>query len=321
MRNTISDLLIAPWTTCVLFTAIRLKTFSILSNREMTAEEISSSCGAVPRLLKALLDACDSMGLVISKNGKYMNSHFSKVYLVEGKPHYVGDLIELQYSESKQWDKLYDIVIGSNNLIDSQDIEKVNYRTFIRAMNNLGMIGEAEALKNAVDLSGCKEMVDAGGGSGLYSIVLCQKYPELRSTILDVSDALIVAKELIAGYKEKERIKFRETDITKESFGKNIDVVLLSDVVYDESTAAAILRNAYKSLRQNGTLILRGYYSDPDNSKPLFGALFVLGQLVFDPNRKILSISSLRKYVNDIGFNAIKISALTERSMCLIARK
>jgi predicted nicotinamide N-methyase len=240
---------------------------------------------------------------------------------VEREPQYVGDLIKLQYDEGKQWDRLYDIIIGSSHEGEDQDTSEVDYRTFTKAMNNLGMLGEAEALDNSVDLTGCKEMVDAGGGSGLYSIVLCRKYPELTSTILDTGGTLVITEEMISGSKERERITLRQADITKESFGEDIDVVLLSDVIYDESTAEPILKNAWNCLRQNGILIIRGYYSDPENSKPLFGALFVLNQIVFDPSRIILTISSLRKKVQDIAFTITRTSRLTERSFLLTAKK
>lgn len=318
VRNSISDLLIAPWTTCDVFAAIRLKIFTILSNEMMTVEELSSKCRAIPHLLKPVLDVCVSMGLMDLQNDRYMNSHFSRVYLVEGQPRYVGDLIQLQYNESKQWGRLYTIIIENK---EEELTDEVKHRTFIKAMNNLGMLGEAEALRDSVELSGCKLMVDAGGGSGLYSIVLCQKYPELRSIILDKRDTLIVTKEIIANYKEKVRITLRELDITKESLGENIDIVLLSDVIYDELEAVRILRNAWNCLCQNGILIIRGYYSDPDNSKPLFGALFVINQLVFDPDRKIMTISSLQKNIRNIGFTVTKISPLTERSFIIIAKK
>lgn len=321
MKDSILDVLVAPWTTCVVFTAIRLRIFTVLSNRMMTVENLSSECNTIPRLLKPLLDACVSMGLLVSQNDNYMNSHFSRVYFVEGKSRYVGDLIQLQYGESKKWEELYDIMTGSNGRDDTRDVYEASQRTFIKAMNNLGMLGETEALVNAVDLAGCKMMVDAGGGSGLYSIVLCRTYPELRSIILDKSDTLVVTKEMIANCKESERITLREADITKESFGVNIDVVLLSDVIYDESTAESILRNAWNCLRQSGLLILRGYYSDPENTKPLFGALFVLNQIVFDPGRKVMTVSSLKKRVSDIGFTVSKIAPLTERSTILTARK
>ena len=112
--NSVSDLLIVSWATSVVSTVTRLNVFSILSSDMMTVEELSSNCRAVPHLLKPLLDACVSMGLMELQNDKYMNSHFSRVYLVEGRPSYVGDFVKLTYTWSKHWDKLYDIVTKSN---------------------------------------------------------------------------------------------------------------------------------------------------------------------------------------------------------------
>jgi hypothetical protein len=321
MKNSIFNLITAPWKISVTFTAIRLNLFTFLANNEMTVEEIALKCHSIPHLLKPLLDACESIGFLMLENDKYRNSHFSRVHLVEGEPLYVGDLVKLQYNESKQWDKLYDIILGIEEKNVDRRVEEDKHRTFIKAMNNLGMLGEAEALKNSIDLSECKKLVDAGGGSGLYSLVLCQKYPDLRSTILDKSETLAVTKEMIKGRREKEQITLREADITNESFGKNTDVVLLSDVVYDEAAAKPILRNAWNCLFKNGLLVIRGYYSDPEGSKPLFGALFVHNLLVFDPFRTVMSISALRKNVIDTGFTVIKLSPLTELSFVLIARK
>jgi SAM-dependent methyltransferase len=164
-------------------------------------------------------------------------------------------------------------------------------------------------------------MIDAGGGSGLYSIALCQKYPELRSTILDVKDTLLVTKEMIADRQEKRCIDLREGNFLKDSLGDNVDVVLLSDVIYEDSTAKIVLKNAWDSLAQNGVLIIRGYYADPEKSRPLFGALFAVKQLVDNAQRKIMTISILEKNVREIGFKISKVTPLTEYSFVLIGEK
>jgi len=320
MKDTIFDLLVAPWKSSVLTTAIRLKIFTILSDNLMSVEDLSSHCQSLPLYLKPLLDACVGMGLLNLKSDKYSNSHFSRVYLVEDEPYYAGDFIKLLYNESHRWNKLYEIIKNDEKFTDEQNVDEV-HRTFIKGMNNLGMLGEVDALIHAVDLSGCQLKIDAGGGSGLYSAALCQKYPELKSIILDKSNTLVITKEIISNHKEVDRIELRESDITKETFGEKIDVVLLSDVIYDESEAELILRNAWNCLIDDGMLIVRGYYSDPAKSNPLFGALFVLNQIVFDPCRKIVTITSLQKIINAIGFNITKISPLTELSFIIIAKK
>lgn len=319
MTDSIFNLITAPWKTHAVFTAVRLNLFTILSDTSMNVRQLASNYDTIPRVLKPLLDSCVSMGLLELNTDEYTNSHFSRVYLKEGGPFYVGDLIKLQYFESNKWNSLYDVILENQEQCEVN--EEIVHRTFIRAMHNLGGLGEANALCNAVDLSGCTHMVDAGGGSGIYSIALCKKYPDLWSTILDRSETLAITEELIAEYEERERITLREADIEKDSFGDGIDAVLLSDVVYDQATAGPILENARNSLREGGILVVRGYYSDPEISKPLFGALFVLGQLVFDPEREMLTISSLEDMVSKKGFTVIGRAPLTERSFVLLAER
>ena len=321
MRISVADLLMAPWTVQVVFTAVRLNLFTILAERMMTVEEIASQCGATPNRLESLLNVCASMGLVVLEEGKYFNSHFSRIHLVEGEPRYVGDFIKHQHDIANKWDGLLAAVAGEASPETDQATDVAFHKTFIKAMNNLGMLGEAEALQNVVDLDGCQEMVDVGGGSGLYSVILCQKHPELRSTILDRRETLSITKDMIAGYKEAQRITLREADYTRDDFGEAFDVVLLSDVIYDESKAAPVLKKAWNCLRGNGILVVRGYYSDPAKSNPGVGALFVLNMLLFDPESKTMTISSLEKQIREVGFTITRVAPLTERSTLIVARK
>ena len=210
MKANISDILLAPWITGVIITAIRLKIFSILSDRELTVEEIASKCEAIPNRLKPLLDACKSLGILEFERDKYKNSHFSLVYFVEGQRFYLGDFLKIINNESLEWFQLPNLIRGKEKKIIELPELKSDYKTFITAMNSIGQLGEAEALKEMVDLSGCKSMTDAGGGSGLYSVALCQKYPDLHSTILDVKETLAVTRELIADRQEKKRITLQE---------------------------------------------------------------------------------------------------------------
>ena len=321
MRNNIFDILLAPWITGVITTAIRLRLFSVLSNRALTADEIAEESNTIPQYLKSLLDSCVSLGLLESENNRYKNTHFSQIYFVEGERFYVGDFIKLLNDESRKWFQLPDIIRGKEEKDEKNTDLRSDYRTFITAMNCLGALGEADALKEIVDLSGLKKMVDVGGGSGLYSVVLCQKYPELHSTILDVKETLDVTREMLSNQPEKSRIDLREGDFLRDSLGEKLDVVLLSDVIYEETRARIVLQNSWDSLIQNGILIIRGYYSDPIKSRPLFGALFAVKLLVDNAHRKIMTKSMLEEIIRTIGFTIIEASPLTENSFVIICRK
>lgn len=318
------DTLFAPWTNRVLVTAVRLRIFTILADQGMTVEDLSSRMGAKTQYLKPFLDACASLDLLLHKDGKYRNSQFSQDHLVEGNPSYVGDFLKMVSVESKQFDDLHGLIAGGDDdPSDSPDPpdSDAGARKFTLAMNNIGMLGEAEALADAVDLGDCRKMVDAGGGSGLYSVYLCRKFPQLRSVVIDNPEALATARELIAGCSEEERIELREGDIAMNPFGENLDAVLLSDVAYEESFAEKILKNARTSLRDNGLLITRGYYYDPVNPISRFSALFQLNVMVFNPHGSILTLPSMKKKVTDMGFTIIRVTPLTELSSLILARK
>jgi ubiquinone/menaquinone biosynthesis C-methylase UbiE len=282
---------------------------------------MAEECKTIPQYQKTLLDSCVSLGLLEFENNKYMNSHFSLIYFVEGERFYVGDFLKLVNDESLQWFQLPDIIRGNEEKNKEYPYIRSDYRTFITAMNCLGVLGEADALKEIVNLSGYKKMVDVGGGSGLYSIALCQKYPELQSTILDVKETLEVTREMISNRPEKTRIDLREGDFLNDSLGEELDIVLLSDVIYEETKAKIVLQNSWDSLNQKGVLIIRGYYADPLESRPLFGALFAVKQLVDNAQKKIMTKSMLEESIKAIGFTIVKARPLTEHSFVLVCRK
>lgn len=318
------DTLLAPWANRVLLTAVRLRIFTILADKGMTVGEISSGLGTETQKLKPFLDACVSLDFLLCQNGKYRNSQFSRDHLVEGNPAYIADFIQMVSAESKQWDGLYGLITGKDDgPSDHRDhhSDEADARKFTLAMNNIGMLGEAEALADAVDLGDCRKMVDAGGGSGLYSVYLCRTNPHLRSVVIDNKETLAAAREVITGCEEEDRIELREADIATDPLGENIDAVLLSDVAYEESFAEKVLKNARASLREKGLLIIRGYYCDPEHSESRFRALFKLNQIVFNPDGSILNLESMKKKVADTGFTIIKVAPLTELSSLILARR
>jgi SAM-dependent methyltransferase len=317
-------MIFTPWATGTLFCANQLKIFTRLAEKPMTAEELSEKLGAVSQALTTLLDTCTALKLLEKKNNRYANSLLSNIYLVEGSPLYLGDIIEVLSIESVKWGGLYDLVMGNNEEVLKKEVKEIPSHRFTMAMNNLAMMGEADALTNAVDLSDARKMVDAGCGSGIYSVTLCRHNPNLHATLLDKKEVLETTKKIIEKSNLQDRIKTRSADISKDTYGEQMDVVLLSDVLYqDAPLCQAILRSAYQALAPGGTLLVRGYYvnADENGSHSPFGSIFNLHQLISDPKRKIVSVSLLSEWSEQTGFKEVKTFPLTERSHCLIAKR
>jgi predicted nicotinamide N-methyase len=139
--------------------------------------------------------------------------------------------------------------------------------------------------------------------------------------VIDKPETLVATREMIAGCEEEDRIELLEADIAIDPLGENIDAVLLSDVVYEDSFAEKVLKNARTSLRDNGLLIIRGYYYDPENPKSRFSALFRLNMIVFTSSGSILTLPSMKKKVADMGFTITRVTPLTELSSLILARR
>lgn len=321
--NQMLDMIFTPWAADTLFCAARLKVFNHLMEKSMTAEEVAEKTGTVPRHIEAVLDANTAMGFLSKRENRYGNTSLSNIYLVEGSPQYLGDIIEVLSTEAPTWDGLIDLVSGRGNSL--KPLGEVPPHRFTMAMNNLAMMGEAHALANAVDLSKAGEMVDVGCGSGIYSVFLCRRFPNLRVTLLDRAGVLETTGKILKKNNLGDRATTLAVDITSEwdplPMGR-ADAVLLSDVLYqEEAVCTKILRSAFETLKPGGTLVVRGYYSDaqPNGSQSIFGALFNIHQLLSDSSRKIISLSLLSQWIEQSDFTISKSFPLTERSYCIIA--
>jgi SAM-dependent methyltransferase len=321
-HDVILDLVFSLWPTQALFTASRLGVFTTLAEGPMSTAELGRRLEVRSRVLPALLDACVAMGLLRRQEDRYANSHLSDAHLVQGRPLYVGDFIDLLAFDAAHWLGLYDTVLGTKQPASHSDETEFGRRRFTLAMHNLAANGEADALANGIDLTGCKTMADVGCGSGVYSIALCRRWPDLRATLLDHPEVLDTARDIVRQYGLADRIETRPADMNTDPFGRDLGAVLLSDVLYqDEASCLAILRSAYDALAEGGRLIIRGYYADPGGSESLFGSAFSLMLQLEEPNRDPVTVAMLTDWLGRTGFKQISAFALTPRSTCLSATR
>lgn len=322
LGNPILDLLTAHKAMHVLVAATRLGIFPKLATRAMTAEELAVRCGAVPRLVAPLLDCCVAMGLLRRCDGVYSSTHLADAHLVVGRPRYLGDLIRLVGAEAGAWEGLHDLVRSGDKPPAPSTEPEVSAEQFTLAMHDLASCGEAEALAAALPLGDSRSMVDVGCGSGAYSIALCRRRPTMQAVLLDTEDVLRTTRRIVEQSGLGDRLELRPADIFHDAYGTGADLVLLSDVLYDKpEICRAMLERAYTALAPGGTLLVRGYFSDPVGRQPPFGAFFALSMLLADPDREPISLDLARGWVTQVGFSLSRVFTLTELSTCLIAVK
>lgn len=256
----------------VLHTANKLGIFTILSEKEMSGEQICRTIKSDPEMMKKLLIACVAMGLLERHEGQYKNTDLAQKYLVRGQELYQGDIITHSATVWDFWSELVShVVSGTKPTV----IKPADHKNFIMGMHNIAVTGRAQLFIDSVDLTGRKKLFDVGGGPGTYSIAACRRYPELKAVVFDLPETIAITKEIISKEGIQDVITVREGDWETDDFGEDNDVVLLSDVMHGPGSKAQMkLKKAYDSLVCGGLVVIQEFLLNDQKTGPLIPALF-----------------------------------------------
>ena len=311
----ITSLATGYWSSMVLISANRLGVFKHLAEGPLGAEAIAERCGVGVRGTELLLNACVAERLLAKENGLYANSATSRVFLVPGIPSYLGDA--LKYSEDLYpvWGNLEQTLRTSKppappETILGDDPEKT--RNFVLAMHNRAL-GIARAVVASLDLSGRKQMFDVGGGPGTYSILLAQKTPGLKSTILDLPAVVKIASEIIASYGCSDRVGVMPGNYLTTPFPASNDVVLMSGMMHRETeeNCLLLLKKAFASLEPGGTIIVSDIMFDDDaKTSPTLSTLFALNMMLTSDDGSTHAQTAFVRWMIAAGFIDIKTERL-----------
>jgi predicted O-methyltransferase YrrM len=289
----------------VLMAANRLEVFNVLGEELLPAREIARRCGTHPRSTRLLLNACVALGFLRHQNNRYGNTPEGLQLLVRGKPTYIGDGINHSDWLWRTWGRLAEAVRTNKPVIapggpgEGPSI----HRDFILAMHDRAM-HTGEAFAEALDLTGRRQLFDAGGGPGTYSCLLARKYPELRCIVFDLPPATPIAEETIASFGLRDRVVTRAGDYFRDDFGRGNDVVLLSAVVHSmpPRRAKQLLRKAYDSLVSGGLVVVHENLIASNKISPTSAVLFSLNMLVNTGHGRSYSGREIMAWMRETGF-------------------
>ncbi len=297
----------------VLMTAHRLGIFNALGKRYLTAKEVAGACRTHPRSTWLLLNACVSLGFLDVVKGRYGNSPEGIELLVRGQPDYLGHALDHQDREWHSWGMLEEAVRSNRQVGDggAATDDGDAHRSFIRAVHTRGL-HDAELLADNLDLTGRKQLFDAGGGAGTHSVSLVRRYPGLRATVFDLPATEEIAQEVIAESGLEDRITFRAGDYFRDDFGSDNDVVLLSAVLHlmGPGRCRLLLKKSFDSLVSGGLVVVHEGLINPEALSPLWATLFSLSMLVDTGEGRSYSGREISAWMKAAGFLEPTVTAL-----------
>jgi 16S rRNA G1207 methylase RsmC len=104
-----------------------------------------------------------------------------------------------------------------------------------------------------------------GGGSGVMSIALVRKNPNVRACIMDIEPVCKIAEENIRSSGLSHRMSVKPGDFRKE-LPEGFDVILCCDI---GRVPKELIREAYRRLPSEGIIVLVDRFLSSDRTHPL----------------------------------------------------
>lgn len=309
--------------------------FEKLSTGPQATAAVAADLRLARRPAKVLFTAMQAMGLLVEQAETLHLTALAAEHLVRSSPFFVGDYLSLaadspgvremvtrlQTNRPAGADEDAGAAFIFRDGVESAMEKEQSARHFTLALAGRAK-NVAPALAAAVSLDDAQQLLDLGGGTGIYSIAWLQKHPQLKAIVFDRPEVLKIATEFGFEYGVADRLQTQPGDMFRDSYPNGCDVILLSNILHDwdEPECAALVKRCAEALPVGGRLLIHDVFLNDDLAGPLPIALYSAALFGFTEGRAY-SQAEYRQWLTAAGLTFEAAVPTLIHCGCLIARK
>jgi len=294
----------------IFLSAAELDLFTILSENEMSAEEVADKLKTTLRGITILLDAVVSMGLLEKKNNKYHCPESIASILSKKTSTSIMPMVMHSSALWRRWSDLTAIVQNGKDKTENKILKNIEseQEAFIGAMHVVAS-KIAPGIVKAIDPGKAVKLLDIGGASGTYTEAFLESSPGMTATLFDLPPVIQIAKRRLEGTGLPGRITFIEGDYNKDELTDGHDLALLSAIIHQNSPQqnSELYRKIYHALAPGGRIVIRDHIMSPDHTQPAAGALFAVNMLVGTSGGGTYTFDEIMESLESAGFVKIRL--------------
>lgn len=178
-------------------------------------------------------------------------------------------------------------------------------------------------LARRADFSGCRSIVDAGGGSGGLAVGLCRALPGLRMVVADLAPVLPIARERIAQSGLTDRVQVVEADFVATRVPDLYDAAVVRSVlqVMSVEDAGKALANIAAAVKPGGRVYVLGRMLDDSCLSPEESVFFNLVFISLYQDGRAYPEGQYRKWFRAASVGGVQRIALTGGHSIMWGRK
>ena len=308
----------------VLLTANRLGLFPLLENGPKTIAEMAQSLEVSQRGLRILCDALVALTLLEKVGDQYRNSEAATHCLLPSSPASKSAILLHNARLYERWGRLYRVIKTGQHVTDDQVDPGLRYSEadFARAMADSGR-AMVKITADALALGTVGQMLDVGGGPGLYSIEFARRYPTLQAAILDSKETLEIARENIREAGLEDRVRLMPGDVFTQALGGPYDFVLISNLIhsFSDDENACLVNKVTAALSPGGRICIKDFFLEPARTAPQGAALFAVNMLVSTEKGNCYTVQEASSWLNRARLVVESFRMITPQTGLLLGKK
>lgn len=322
----------AFWGSKTLLSAVELGVFSELASAgALEGEALRERLDLHPRGATDFFDALVALGMLTRENGRYTNTPATQLFLDQAKPSYIGAILEVWNScFYDAWGSLTEGLRTGRPQIrakDGEDFFEVLYtdpvRTtqFARAMSAISP-DIATAITAKFPWQNHHSVTDIGCAEGAILVQIALTHKHLTGSGFDLPAIKPDFDTYTASFGLDQRLNFTAGDFFTDPLPP-ADVLIMGHILHswDTDTKRLLLKKAYDTLPENGTLIVYDSIIDDERRHNTFSLLSSLNMLILTRGGTEYTSADCRTWMQETGFRESYTKHLTGPTSIIIGIK
>lgn len=301
------------WANCALQAAVKLDLFTQLDrapDKCLSVGGLAAALACEARAADMLVTALVALNYLEREAELIRITEASSRYLSADSDDYQGFTIKHMSHIMPGWitlDRSLRTGTSYDGFLPITTEDENEREAFLMAMFNVAR-QQADQVAAAFDLSGCRRLLDLGGGPGTYAIYFCRHNPELKAVIFDRPATERFARATAERYDLAHRVDFIGGDFIADELPEGFDAVWLSQVIHGESPeqAAGLIKRAAGTISSGGLLGVQEFIIDDDRRGPAQPALFALNMLLQTPGGQAYTQAEIKDMMAGAGLKNIR---------------
>lgn len=258
------DLLAAYLPAAALGAAMELGLFWLLADKPHSAPHLATALHIPLNRCNAWLRLLADLGLLDETQAGYAPSPVAREAILEAQSRHFWAFHAREDRQASRLvrDMAVNIRLPTSDWADPPRSEPDYFQRIVQdpvyAVDFTRMLCEihlplAERLAGMLDMAGVRRLMDVGGGSGVVSLALLRRWPELSSVVVDTANVCAAGRAIAAENGLDTRITYLAADILHDSLPGGFDMALLCDVGFADQ---ALFRRVLGALNPGGRLAI-----------------------------------------------------------------